>query len=122
MASNKVYGKLSGYFVLSNSDCIVDPATTIAFPKIMHIPSNVGIPPLTLVGLGVRTVSFLGIRVYSVAFYADLNNPNLKVSHLHILPRQLRHFTTQIPVDMPGEEKIKHISQEFFLRHPHRYE
>jgi hypothetical protein len=37
---------------------------------------------MTLVGVGVRTVSFLGIQVYSVAFYADLENPNLNVSHL----------------------------------------
>jgi len=75
----------------SMSWCIVDPATTIAFPKLMHVPSNVGIPPLPLVGLGVRTVSFLGISVYSVAFYADLNNPNLKVSHLHVLPLNRDH-------------------------------
>jgi len=46
----------------------------------MRIPSNIGIPPLTLVGVGVRTVSFLGIKVYSVGFYVDLDNPNLKVS------------------------------------------
>ena len=46
----------------------------------MRIPSNIDIPPLTLVGIGVRTVSFLGIKVYSVGFYADLNNPNMKVS------------------------------------------
>lgn len=58
---------------------VVDPATSIAFPKVMRIPSSIEIPPLILVGLGVRTVSFLGIKVYSVAFYADLSNPNLKV-------------------------------------------
>jgi hypothetical protein len=58
----------------------VDPATSITFPKTMRIPSNIGIPPLTLVGVGVRTVSFLGIKVYSVGFYVDLDNPNLKVS------------------------------------------
>ncbi|KAG6869163.1 hypothetical protein C0993_012262 [Termitomyces sp. T159_Od127] len=38
------------------------------------------IPTMTLVGCGVRTVSFLGIKVYSVGFYADLENPNLKIS------------------------------------------
>lgn len=43
------------------------------------MPSKVKIPPLSLVGVGVRTVSFLGIKVYSVALYADLENPNLKV-------------------------------------------
>ncbi|KAJ3750027.1 chalcone isomerase [Lentinula detonsa] len=34
---------------------------------------------LSLVGVGVRTVSFLRIQVYSVGFYADLNNPRLKL-------------------------------------------
>ena len=46
----------------------------------MRIPSSVNIPPLTLVGVGVRRVSFMGVKVYSVAFYADLDNPNLVVS------------------------------------------
>jgi len=46
----------------------------------MRIPSNISIPLLTLVGVGVRRVSFMGIKVYSVAFYADLDNPNLVVS------------------------------------------
>ena len=58
---------------------IVDPSTSITFPKTMHIPSRVPIPDLSLIGVGVRTVSFLGIKVYSVAFYADLNNPVLQV-------------------------------------------
>lgn len=58
---------------------IVDPSTSITFPKTMHIPSRVPIPDLSLIGVGVRTVSFLGIKVYSVAFYADLNNPALQV-------------------------------------------
>jgi hypothetical protein len=45
------------------------------------MPDNLKLSsPLTLVGVGVRTVSFLGIRVYSVGFYADLDNPNLKAS------------------------------------------
>jgi len=57
----------------------VDTATSIAFPKTLDVPAKVKIPTLSLVGLGVRTVSFLGIKVYSVGFYADLNDPNLKV-------------------------------------------
>jgi len=75
-------------------DSIVDPATSISFPKEIQVPSKVTIPPLTLVGVGVRTVSFLGVKVYSVAFYADLNDPSLKV-----------------PLDMPLEEKVVHIVQ-----------
>lgn len=60
---------------------LADPDTSIAFPTTIRIPSKLKIPPMTLVGLGVRSVSFLGIKVYSVGFYADLENPNLKVSH-----------------------------------------
>ncbi|KAG6866846.1 hypothetical protein C0991_008782 [Blastosporella zonata] len=60
-------------------DSVVDPATSIEFPTTIRIPSKIKIPTMTLVGLGVRTVSFLGIKVYSVAFYADLDNPKLKV-------------------------------------------
>lgn len=57
----------------------VDPATSIEFPKTLRIPSKTILPPFSLIGVGVRTVSFLKIKVYSVAFYADLTNPNLKV-------------------------------------------
>lgn len=59
----------------------VDQKTSISFPKVMKIPSKIPIPSMELVGLGVRTVSFLGIKVYSIALYADLNDPNLKVSY-----------------------------------------
>ncbi|KAF5312863.1 hypothetical protein D9619_003389 [Psilocybe cf. subviscida] len=61
-------------------ETVVDPATSIAFPKVMRIPATIKIPPMELVGLGVRTVSFLGVKVYSVGFYADLNNPNIKIT------------------------------------------
>ncbi|KAG8829452.1 hypothetical protein FRC17_006546 [Serendipita sp. 399] len=49
-----------------------DPATDVEFPTTLELP---GTPPLKLLGLGVRTVSFLGLKVYSVGFYADLNQP-----------------------------------------------
>ena len=58
---------------------IVDPATSIAFPTTLKIQSKTPLPTFTLMGVGVRTVSFLGIKVYSVGFYADLSNPNLVV-------------------------------------------
>jgi len=53
-----------------------DPATEVAFPTELELP---GTPKLSLLGLGVRTVSFLGIRVYSVGFYADLRQPMFEV-------------------------------------------
>ncbi|TEB39349.1 hypothetical protein FA13DRAFT_1725334 [Coprinellus micaceus] len=60
-------------------ETVVDPATSIEFPKTLTVPAKTKLPPVTLVGLGVRTVSFIGLKVYSVGFYADLSNPNLKV-------------------------------------------
>ncbi|WVO15156.1 hypothetical protein L204_102800 [Cryptococcus depauperatus] len=45
----------------------MDPDTDISFP--LTIPLTTECPPLTLVGLGVRTVSFLKIKVYSAGFY-----------------------------------------------------
>ena len=57
-----------------------DPDTGIEFPETLIIPSKARLPPLSLLGLGVRSVSFLGIKVYSVGFYADLSNPGLRVS------------------------------------------
>ncbi|EPQ60984.1 hypothetical protein GLOTRDRAFT_124720 [Gloeophyllum trabeum ATCC 11539] len=70
----------------------VDPATSIQFPKNLQIPSKVPLPTFTLVGVGVRTVSFLGVKVYSVGFYADLSNSALN-----------------IPKTASPQEKIEHI-------------
>ena len=61
----------------------VDPATSIAFPVTLQPPSS---PPLTLIGLGVRTVSFLRIKVYSVAFYADMRNIEVRLCHVTQFP------------------------------------
>ncbi|KEP54397.1 chalcone-flavanone isomerase [Rhizoctonia solani 123E] len=41
---------------------------------------------MTLLGLGVRKVSFLGIQVYSVGFYADLSRVDTKAKEcIHLL-------------------------------------
>lgn len=45
----------------------VDPETSIEFP--LSLPLATPSPTLTLVGLGVRKVSFLKIKVYSAGFY-----------------------------------------------------
>ncbi|KAJ6604292.1 chalcone isomerase [Mycena vulgaris] len=68
--------------------------TGIAFPRTVRVPSQFKTPPLELIGLGVRTVSFLGIQVYSIAFYADLSSPTL-----------------HIPPSMAPDAKIEHIVQ-----------
>lgn len=59
---------------------LVEPATSIEFPTILRIPSKGALPEFTLLGVGVRVVSFLRIKVYAAALYADLTNPNLKVT------------------------------------------
>ncbi|KZT23746.1 hypothetical protein NEOLEDRAFT_1043296, partial [Neolentinus lepideus HHB14362 ss-1] len=79
---------------LISDETRVDPATSIEFPTTLTIPSKVPLPQFTLIGVGVRTVSFLRVKVYSVGFYADLNNPNLK-----------------IPKTATPQEKIEHIIQ-----------
>ncbi|BGP12720.1 hypothetical protein JCM10213_008858 [Rhodosporidiobolus nylandii] len=49
-------------------DTYIDPTTSTPFPS--HVVSPDG-TKLRLVGTGVRTVSFLSIRVYTVAFYVS---------------------------------------------------
>ncbi|KAJ7596681.1 chalcone-flavanone isomerase-domain-containing protein [Mycena floridula] len=86
---------LDSMAAVSANDAIttVDPDTGIEFPKTLRVGgTKQNIPLLSLVGIGVRTVSFLGIKVYSVGFYADLTNSNLKISQ-----------------DMSPDEKIKEI-------------
>lgn len=83
---------------------VVDPNTSIPFPKTMHIPSRIPIPDLTLVGVGVRTVSFLGIKVYSVAFYADLNNPMLQVGTCFPLGSPCANPRIDTPISRSGRE------------------
>ncbi|KAI0322308.1 chalcone-flavanone isomerase-domain-containing protein [Amylostereum chailletii] len=74
------YAHASTQSLSTSLDHPVDPDTSIEFPKHLRIQSKVPFPAFTLLGVGVRTVSFLGIKVYSVGFYADLSNPNLKIS------------------------------------------
>jgi hypothetical protein len=75
-----------------DSDSVVDPDSGISFPRTVRVPSQFKTAPLELIGLGVRTVSFLGIQVYSIAFYADLASPGLKIT-----------------AAMSSDEKIEHI-------------
>jgi Chalcone isomerase like len=88
----------------------VDPDTSITFPKTLHIPSKASLPPFTLVGVGVRTVSFLGIKVYSIGLYADLGNPNLNVRYQHSIEwHGCWMFCPQFPKTATPEEKLDHI-------------
>ena len=91
---------------------VVDPNTSIPFPKTIHIPSRIPIPDLSLIGVGVRTVSFLKIKVYSVAFYADLNNPALQVStffcSLFLVPRRP---VDRYPSQPPRKKKLTTLSE-----------
>ncbi|KAI6014167.1 chalcone-flavanone isomerase-domain-containing protein [Pisolithus marmoratus] len=75
-----------------DEDIEIDPGTSIAFPKTLRIPSKFPLPKFSLIGVGTRTVSLFGFKVYSVGFYVDLNDPKL-----------------QIPLAATPEEKIDHI-------------
>lgn len=49
-------------------NCYVDPTSSTPFPVTLDAPNG---RKLKLVGTGVRTVSFLGIRVYAGGFYVE---------------------------------------------------
>ncbi|CUA72447.1 hypothetical protein RSOLAG22IIIB_01116 [Rhizoctonia solani] len=69
-----------------------DPATSISFPTSLKLD---GEPKMTLLGLGVRKVSFLGIQVYSVGFYADLSKVDTKALRLCKSPEECIHLLIQ---------------------------
>ncbi|KIO34349.1 hypothetical protein M407DRAFT_36727, partial [Tulasnella calospora MUT 4182] len=50
---------------------VAESASGVEFPKVITFKSPQTLP-LTLLGVGVRTVSFLKMQVYAVGFYADL--------------------------------------------------
>ncbi|KAA1468530.1 hypothetical protein DENSPDRAFT_472012 [Dentipellis sp. KUC8613] len=78
--------------VTIEEEVFVDKATDISFPTTLRIPSKTPLPTYTLLGAGVRTVSFLGIKVYSVGFYADLSNPSLKISKSASPDEKIEHI------------------------------
>lgn len=92
LAGLGLYALLPRIHLDSPVDTAVDADTGIAFPRALRVPSQFTQAPLSLVGVGVRTVSFLGIQVYSIGFYADLSSPAL-----------------HIPRTMLPDEKIEHI-------------
>jgi hypothetical protein len=100
---------------------IADPNTSITFPKTMHIPSRVPIPDLSLIGVGVRRVSFLGIKVYSVAFYADLNNPALQVRACLYLESLHPNPWIGVAVSHSGRENRSHHSKYDLCSQDHSY-
>jgi len=48
---------------------VEDPETSTPFPLSLNLLTPT--PPLTLIGLGVRKVSFLRVKVYSAGFYLE---------------------------------------------------
>ncbi|KAG9018244.1 hypothetical protein FRB90_011750 [Tulasnella sp. 427] len=63
--------------VAESYDTTTEPSSGIEFPKIITFKSPQTLP-LTLMAVGIRTVSFLKIQVYAIAFYADLTKVDLK--------------------------------------------
>lgn len=54
---------------IANATAIVDPETDMPFAPFLHLTTSTS--PLALIGLGVRKVSFLRVKVYSAGFYLD---------------------------------------------------
>lgn len=72
-AQPKVHEPLPPLIVLNDppNRSILDPSTQLEFPAELE-PQNLKLTePMRLVGLGVRTVSFLAVKVYVAGFYAD---------------------------------------------------
>lgn len=67
---------------------LTDPATQQQVPAQLDIASS---EPLRLIGLGVRTVSFLAIKVYVAAFYADQR----ALRALRVVPGWADHVTKE---------------------------
>ncbi|KAK6904568.1 hypothetical protein I203_105384 [Kwoniella mangroviensis CBS 8507] len=68
----------------------VDPDTNIQFPLDLSPTLSTPSPILSLVGLGVRKVSFLRVKVYSAGFYLD----ELAIKELHNI-KGWHNFTAQ---------------------------
>jgi hypothetical protein len=81
----------------------VDPDTSTLHPVTLPLSSITS--PLTLVGLGVRTVSFLSVRVYSAGFYIEDESikslhhvPGWNVSLLLLILRTVLIYRTTLPI------------------------
>ncbi|KAL1406097.1 Altered inheritance of mitochondria protein 18 mitochondrial [Vanrija albida] len=70
----------------------VDPATSVAHPLTLEPAAA---PALALVGVGVRTVSFLRMKVYSAGFYVD----DYTLKHLGRLPGWADFSATELQGD-----------------------
>ncbi|KIR42318.1 hypothetical protein I307_00795 [Cryptococcus deuterogattii 99/473] len=90
----------------------VDPETSIEFPVTLSLATPS--PPLTLVGLGVRKVSFLKIKVYSAGFYLQEGATRC----LHHIPGWA-NFTAQHlltpPSPSPAGETAPQLSGEALM-------
>ncbi|OAV91583.1 hypothetical protein PTTG_27921 [Puccinia triticina 1-1 BBBD Race 1] len=95
---------------------LVDPATQTQLPAELS-PHHIALQePLRLVGLGVRTVSFLAIKVYVAGFYAD---PRV-LRALRVVPGWSDDFTTEKllspPLDPPHKDQQQDIRGEALIR------
>ncbi|WWD06472.1 hypothetical protein V865_004562 [Kwoniella europaea PYCC6329] len=96
----------------------VDPDTNIQFPLDLSSTLSTPSPILSLVGLGVRKVSFLRVKVYSAGFYLDevaiqdLHNiqgwHNFTAQHLLTPPTKGPSDPLNAP-QLSGEELMKNL-------------
>ncbi|RSH95398.1 hypothetical protein EHS25_000485 [Saitozyma podzolica] len=87
----------------------VDTDTSIPFPLRLQLTAHV--PPLSLVGLGVRKVSFLRVKVYSAGFYVD----EKALAQLDRVPG-FATYTPQHLLTVPPADGGPHLQGEALIR------
>ncbi|KNZ46508.1 chalcone-flavanone isomerase [Puccinia sorghi] len=88
---------------------LTDPATQHQVPTLLHINDS---EPLRLIGLGLRTVSFLSIKVYLASFYAD--QPILRA--LRVVPGWDDHLTKDKLLSVSHTQPQNQIRGEALFR------
>lgn len=79
-----------------SNQVVIDPDTNLAFPLYIPTPASFSSsqpePRLRLVGLGVRTVSFLRVRVYVAALYIDESHISSSISSGETLEAHMKRL------------------------------
>ncbi|KAL7276752.1 hypothetical protein RUND412_000250 [Rhizina undulata] len=95
---------------------LVETGTGVpAFPKTLRMEENGEEGEYTLVGLGIRTVSFLSIQVYVIGFYIHVDD--LAKVQAALLRRVQPGATTATPDERSGLRSLlrdKTLGEEFF--------
>ncbi|MBW0500800.1 hypothetical protein O181_040515 [Austropuccinia psidii MF-1] len=100
-----------------SSDDIIEPDGQIGFPAELELTHSKASEPLRLVGLGIRTVSFLSVKVYSAALYVE---PRV-LRALRVIPGWNDHITKEkllsaSPPPAASQENQNNLRGEALIR------